>query len=184
MHVWCEAPRSILVARPFCLVLFLSSLLQFFLHLLFLFLFLCCHSCSLWHHSLCSCSALLFILLLVGLLSIILHLSFAHSCWTFSCLKLLFFLFNVVAYSLAWSYCFFYSMLLHILLLEVIVFLIWCCCIFSCSKLLFFLFNVVSHSLARSYCSSYSTLFHVFVSSIRLRFLFIHLLNVTIHPFA
>ncbi len=72
----------------------------------------------------------------------------------------------------------FCSFLLHILLLEVIDFPIWCCCTFFCSKSLFFLFNVVAHSLAPSYCSSYSMLFHVFVSSICLRFLFIHLLNV------
>jgi hypothetical protein len=118
------------------------------------------------------CSFLLDILLLEVIVF------FIQYCCIFSCLKLLCFLFNIVAYSLAWSYWFFYLMLLHILLLEVIVFLIWCCCIFSCSKLLFFLFNVVSHSLAQSYCSSYSMLFHVFVSSICLRFLFIHLLNV------
>jgi hypothetical protein len=89
-------------------------------------LFLSCHSCSFWHHFLRSFSALLFILLLVGLLGIILHATFAHSCCTFSCLKLLFFLFNVVAYSLAWSYCSSYSMLLDILLLEVIVLHIRC----------------------------------------------------------
>jgi hypothetical protein len=128
-------------------------------------LFLSCHSCSLWHHSLRSFSALLFILVLVGLRGIILHSTFAHSCCTFSCLKLFFFLFNVVAYSLAWSYCSSYSMLLDILLLEVIVFHIWCylmflshlfvwgSCSFICSILLLIFFLVsVTCFLILHYC--------------------------------
>ncbi len=90
------------------------------------FCFLSCHSCSLWHHSLCSFSALLFILLFVGLLSIILHSTFVHSCCTFSCSKLLIFLFDVVVHSFAQSHCSSYSMLLHILLLQVIVLHIRC----------------------------------------------------------
>ncbi len=64
----------------------------------------------------------------------------------------------LVAHSLAWSYCFSCSMLLHILLLEVIVLLIQCCWTFSCSKLLFFIFDVIS-----CFCLIY--LFEVLVHS-------------------